>query len=45
MKVRDSGIPEEAWWSTFFDPERILRVFGRGGGRRVFPSTSGKGST
>ena len=31
MKVRDSGMPEEAWWSTFFDPERILRAFGLGG--------------
>jgi ubiquinone/menaquinone biosynthesis C-methylase UbiE len=28
MKVRDSGMPEEGWWSTFFDPEAILRVFG-----------------
>jgi len=31
MKVRDSGMPEEAWWSTFFDPEGILRAFGLGG--------------
>ena len=31
MKVRDSGMPEEARWATFFDPERILRDFGRGG--------------
>lgn len=27
MKVRDSGMPEEDWWSTFFDPERVLRTF------------------
>jgi len=31
MKVRDSGMPEEGWWSTFFDPERILRLFGLDG--------------
>jgi len=31
MKVRDSGMPEEGWWSTFFDPERILRLFGLAG--------------
>ena len=31
MKVRDSGMPEESWWSTFFDPEGILRAFGLGG--------------
>ena len=30
MKVRDSGMPEEAWWSSFFDPGRILRAFGLG---------------
>ena len=28
MKVRDSGMPEEGWWSTFFDPEKVLRTFG-----------------
>lgn len=28
MKVRDSGMPEIERWSTFFDPEAILRVFG-----------------
>jgi SAM-dependent methyltransferase len=28
MKVRDSGMPEEGWWSTFFDPEEVLRIFG-----------------
>ncbi|WP_298439611.1 class I SAM-dependent methyltransferase [Geobacter sp.] len=27
MKVRDSGMPEEGWWSTFFDPEKALRTF------------------
>jgi ubiquinone/menaquinone biosynthesis C-methylase UbiE len=25
MKVRDSGMPEEEVWSTFFDPELILQ--------------------
>jgi SAM-dependent methyltransferase len=24
-------MPEEEWWSTFFDPERILRLFGLDG--------------
>jgi SAM-dependent methyltransferase len=28
MKVRDSGMPEEEMWSDFFDPEKILRIFG-----------------
>jgi SAM-dependent methyltransferase len=28
MKVRDSGMPEDERWSTFFDPEEILRTFG-----------------
>ena len=28
MKVRDSGMPEDERWSTFFDPEVILRAFG-----------------
>jgi SAM-dependent methyltransferase len=27
MKVRDSGMPEEGWWESFFDPERVLRTF------------------
>lgn len=27
MKVRDSGMPEEEKWSTFFEPETILRIF------------------
>lgn len=28
MKVRDSGMPDEAMWADFFDPEAILRIFG-----------------
>lgn len=28
MKVRDSGMPEEEWWKSFFAPEEILRTFG-----------------
>ncbi|MHB8173834.1 MAG: class I SAM-dependent methyltransferase [Nitrospirota bacterium] len=28
MKVRDSGMPEEPLWESFFDPEKILRTFG-----------------
>lgn len=28
MKVRDSGMPEEERWASFFDPEAVLRVFG-----------------
>jgi Methylase involved in ubiquinone/menaquinone biosynthesis len=28
MKVRDSGMPEESMWSTFFEPESILRQMG-----------------
>lgn len=27
MKVRESGMPDETLWSSFFDPERILRAF------------------
>lgn len=27
MKVRDSGMPEEGWWGSFFDPEKVLRTF------------------
>jgi SAM-dependent methyltransferase len=30
MKVRDSGMPEEDRWSTFFDPEKVLRAFSIG---------------
>ncbi|HEY3371460.1 MAG TPA: class I SAM-dependent methyltransferase [Prolixibacteraceae bacterium] len=28
MKVRDSGMPEEAIWAKFFDPELILQQMG-----------------
>jgi SAM-dependent methyltransferase len=28
MKTRDSGMPDEAWWSTFFDPPTILHALG-----------------
>jgi ubiquinone/menaquinone biosynthesis C-methylase UbiE len=28
MKTRESGMPEEALWSTFFDPEEVLRKLG-----------------
>lgn len=28
MKTRDSGMPDEGWWNTFFDPPAILRVLG-----------------
>ncbi|NJC87498.1 MAG: class I SAM-dependent methyltransferase [Desulfuromonas sp.] len=28
MKVRDSGMPDEAMWAGFFDPDAILRTFG-----------------
>ena len=28
MKVHDSGMPDEEMWSSFFDPEKILRAFG-----------------
>lgn len=28
MKVRDSGMPEEAMWERFFDPVAILAAFG-----------------
>lgn len=28
MKVRDSGMPDEEQWSTFFRPEKVLRIFG-----------------
>lgn len=28
MKVRDSGMPEEERWTSFFEPEAVLRVFG-----------------
>lgn len=28
MKTRDSGMPDEAWWSSFFDPEAIFDALG-----------------
>ncbi len=28
MKVRDSGMPDEKMWATFFDPDRILAKLG-----------------
>lgn len=28
MKTRDSGMPDEAWWNTFFDPPVVLRDLG-----------------
>jgi SAM-dependent methyltransferase len=28
MKVRDSGMPDEDMWSSFFDPDSVLTVFG-----------------
>jgi len=28
MKTRDSGMPEEAYWSSFFDPDAILCTLG-----------------
>ena len=28
MKVRDSGMPEEEMWSGFFDPAKVLAIFG-----------------
>src|SRR6185369_9537846 len=28
MKVRDSGMPDEEMWSGFFDPDKVLAVFG-----------------
>lgn len=28
MKTRDSGMPEESTWQTFFDPDRILSTLG-----------------
>lgn len=27
MKGRESGMPEEAWWESFFDPEGTLKLF------------------
>src|SRR5262245_50388088 len=31
MKVRDSGMPDEATWERFFDPSRILSALGFAG--------------
>ena len=28
MKVRDSGMPEEEMWAGFFDPAKVLAIFG-----------------
>jgi len=28
MKTRDSGMPDEDWWSTFFDPDAIVEALG-----------------
>lgn len=28
MKVRDSGMPDEELWSGFFDPAKVLGIFG-----------------
>jgi SAM-dependent methyltransferase len=28
MKTRDSGMPPEAYWDTFFDPSQILTILG-----------------
>jgi SAM-dependent methyltransferase len=32
MKVRDSGMPDEAMWSGFFEPEKVLATLGIDGG-------------
>jgi len=34
MKVRDSGMPDEEMWSGFFDPAKVLAIFGLEGGVR-----------
>jgi len=28
MKVRDSGKPDEEMWTGFFDPAKVLAIFG-----------------
>jgi SAM-dependent methyltransferase len=28
MKTRDSGMPEESWWESFFRPEQVLDALG-----------------
>lgn len=30
MKVRDSGMPEEKMWASFFNPEKVLTTLGLG---------------
>lgn len=30
MKVRDSGMPEEEMWASFFNPKKVLTAFGLG---------------
>ncbi len=30
MKVRDSGMPEEERWDSFFGPNEVLSLFGLG---------------
>jgi SAM-dependent methyltransferase len=30
MKVRDSGMPDEELWASFFSPEEVLTLFGLG---------------
>ena len=32
VKVRESGMPKEEDWNSFFDPAKILRMFGLGKG-------------
>ena len=32
MKVRDSGMPDEDMWIGFFDPAKVLSIFGLGRG-------------
>ena len=28
MKTRDSGMPDQDWWESFFDPEAVLDALG-----------------
>jgi SAM-dependent methyltransferase len=30
MKTRDSGMPDQDWWESFFDPDRVLDALGLG---------------
>jgi len=32
VKIRESGMPKEENWTSFFDPAKILRMFGLGDG-------------